>query len=386
MLTHSRLRFVICSLLAQSLLAAQPSIPAPAAIDARVAQALAKTEAKGLALAVIDQGKIVYVKAYGVRNSAGEPLQTDTVMYGASLTKTVLAYATLQLVDQGKLNLDRPIGEYLAKPLPEYPSEPKYADWSPLAEDERWRLITPRIVLTHSTGFSNFGFLEPDGKLKIHFTPGSRYGYSGDGIQLLQFAIEKGLGLDVGTLTNRIFTQLEMPRTALQWRADFAGNVADGWNDRGEPKPHDQRSRVRAAGSMDTTIADISKFARALVNGEGLSAASAQALARPILPITTATQFPTRQADAPADKQTKHLHAGLGVIVFTGPQGKGFFKGGHNNITANTLVCLENGKRAVVILANDVRAEAAFAELIQFILGDTVIPYHWEYGDSAGKS
>lgn len=74
------------------------------------------------------------------------------------------------------------------------------------------------------------------------------------------------------------------------------------------------------------------------------------------------------------------------MIVFTGPQGPGFFKGGHNHITANTLVCLEAGQRAVLILANDVRAEAAFADLVQFILGDTGVPYVWEYGDSAGKS
>lgn len=84
--------------------------------------------------------------------------------------------------------------------------------------------------------------------------------------------------------------------------------------------------------------------------------------------------------------QRKDLFAGLGVVVFDGPQGHGFFKGGHDGQTANTLVCVEADQRRVVILSNDVRAEAGFADLVELILGDTRVPYDWEYGDEAGKS
>lgn len=69
---------------------------------------MTRTQAKGMAVAVIDRGKVRYVRAYGIRNAKGEPLTTDTVMYGASLTKTVFAYTVMQLVDQGRLNLDTP--------------------------------------------------------------------------------------------------------------------------------------------------------------------------------------------------------------------------------------------------------------------------------------
>lgn len=363
-----------------------PPLPSPTEIDTRVAEAMNQTRARGLAIAVISEGNVIYIQAYGARNAAGDPLQTDTVMYGASLTKTVLAYTALQLVDQGRLDLDKPIADYLDQPLPEYLTEPKYADWSALKDDPRWRKITPRIVLTHSTGFANFGFLEPDHQLKIHFEPGTRYAYSGDGILLLQFAIEKGLSLDVGALTKAAFDRLGMKRTSLIWRADFAGNLADGWDDQGHPQPHDQRSKVRAAGSMDTTITDFAQFAAALVRGEGLSSASRAEMTRPQLHITSAHQFPTFLPELPVNQQRKDLNAGLGVVVFNGPQGRGFYKGGHNEITANTLVCLEEPQRAVLILANDVRAESAFADLVQFILGDTGVPYDWEYGDRAGKS
>jgi hypothetical protein len=42
------------------------------------------------------------------------------------------------------------------------------------------------MALTHSTGFHNFWFIEPDQKLRIHFDPGSRYSYSGEGFSLLE--------------------------------------------------------------------------------------------------------------------------------------------------------------------------------------------------------
>jgi hypothetical protein len=172
----------------------------------------------------------------------------------------------------------------------------------------------------------------------------------------------------------------------LAWRDDFAANLTDGWNDRGQPQEHDQRSKVRAAGSMDTTIADIAKLAAALVRGDGLSTPSRKEMTKRQLRIATAHQFPPFQPDLPADEQRKDLYAGLGVIVFDGPQGHGFFKGGHDGQTANTMVCIEAKQRCAVILSNDVRAEAGFAELVTFILGDTGVPYDWEYGDRAGKS
>jgi CubicO group peptidase (beta-lactamase class C family) len=370
-------------------------LPGGAAIDAEVKKIMASSRANGMAVAVIDGGKVSHVRAYGIRNTKGDPLTTDTVMYGASLTKTVFAYTVMQLVDQGKLKLDVPFQDALAMPLPSYGPDPvfpdKYGPYKDLAEDPRWKKLTPRMSLTHSTGFSNFWFLEPDRKLRIHFEPGTQYSYSGEGLILLQFVIERGrrdqgLGLDVGELTDGIFARLGMTRTSLVWRDSFAGNLADGWNDRGEPQPHDQRSKTRAAGSMDTTISDFAKFTAALVRGDGLSRASRAEITRPHLRIKTAHQFPTFGPDAPVDKQRKDLHAGLGLIVFNGPQGKGFFKGGHDGQTANTMVCLESSQRCVVILSNDVRSEAGFSDLVRFILGDAGVPYEWEYGDQAGKS
>lgn len=365
--------------------AAQTPHPTPTGpeIDAAVSRLMQQTGARGVAVAVIDQGRPVHVKAYGQRNEAGDPLTTDTIMYGASLTKTVFGYAVMQLVDEGVVNLDRPIAEVVsdlpATFTPQFANF--YSDYRNLAEDPRWRTITPRHSLTHSTGFANFYWLEPEEKLRIHFDPGTRFAYSGEGLTMLQYMLEGPLGINMGDRTrDHVFAPLGMTNTSLIWRPEFAQNMADGWKEDGSPEPHDERSKVRVAGSMDTTITDMSRFAAALVRGDGLSPTSHAEMLRPQLPITTPSQFPTFQDELPPAQRRPDLQAGLGVVTFTGPQGPGFFKGGHNDSTGNTMVCLERGQRCVVILGNDVRAEDGFAPLVRFILGDTGVPFDWEYG------
>jgi CubicO group peptidase (beta-lactamase class C family) len=386
MLTEfSRRRRMKCAFIAPGLLAlSAPSQMIDAKNADRVAvaaeRAMKETGAKGLAFAVIENGKVRSVRAFGSRNAAGEPLTTDTVMYGASLTKSVFGYLATQLAQEKKLDLDRPIADMLARPLPEYGNLDAYGIWGDLADDPRWKLITPRMVLNHSTGFANFSFLEPDRKLRIHFSPGTRYAYSGEGIMLLQFALEKGSGLNIGReLQSRFFDPLGMRNTSLIWRSSFAENLADGWNEQGKVEPHDERSRVRAAGSMDTTIADFAVMTAAMVRGFGLQRTWREEFAKGTLAITTSQQFPRLLPNAEPRARPSAAAAALGVISFSGPQGPGWFKGGHNDSTANTLVCIERRKRCVLILSNDVRAERAFSMLVRSILGDTGVPYRWEY-------
>jgi CubicO group peptidase (beta-lactamase class C family) len=301
----------------------------------------------------------------------------------------------MQLVDRGKLDLDKPIEADLENPLPSYGPDlafpDKYGPYKDLADDPRWKKITPRMCLDHSTGLNNFWFFEPDHKLHIHFDPGTRFSYSGEGFILLQFVIEhgrkeQGLGLDVGDLTQANFARLGMSRTSLLWHNGQDNDVADGWNDQGQAKPHANRTKVRAAGSMNTTISDMAKFTAALVRGDGLTPASRAEMTKGSLHITTRNQFPMFLPELPPDQQRRDLYAGLGVVVFDGPQGHGFYKGGHDAQTANTMVCIEQSQRCVLVLSNDVRAEASFAGLVKFILGETGVPYEWEYGDYAGKS
>ena len=135
-----------------SVATAAQTIPNGDAIDAEVSKIMTDTHAKGMAVAVVDHGKVGYVHAYGVRNAKGDPLTTDTVMYGASVTKTVFAYTVMQLVDQGKLKLDAPLKDDLDKSLPTYGPDPifpdKYGPYKDLADDPRWEKITPCLLYT----------------------------------------------------------------------------------------------------------------------------------------------------------------------------------------------------------------------------------------------
>lgn len=170
-----------------------------------------------------------------------------------------------------------------------------------------------------------------------------------------------------------------MTKTDMMWREDFVENLADGFTSSGESVPHDDRSKVRAAGSMDTTISDMAQFVAAIANCEGLSAASCEAFFTPSLAIPTAAQFVAVDTPLPAEPIYPGLAAGLGVVVTSGPQGKAVFKGGHNDSTGNMMVCVPANRDCVIILSNDVRAEAAFPMIVEAVLGDTGVPWRWEY-------
>lgn len=354
--------------------AAPAEADAAASFDVRVARLMVSEHVVGLALAVVDDGRVARVVTYGWSNAEQRlPLTADTVMAGASLTKTVFAYLVLQLVDEGRLDLDMPLASLLPRPLPEYPP---YAD---LQGDERWRLLTARHVLTHSMGLANFRRLEPDGRLHLHFDPGSRYAYSGEGFNLLQFVIENGLGIDVErAMQERVFTRFAMVRTAMRWRGDFEGDAADTYDAGGQPAPHARRSRVIAAGSMDTSIADQARFWAAALRGDGLVAATRREWSRPQLPIRSEHQFPTLATPTVSNARLG-LAAGLGVVTFGAGVDAGWYKGGHDDGTANMAICLEHRRRCVVMLANDVRAERIFAQVAQLVLGPTAMPWSWEY-------
>lgn len=349
-------------------------MPVAGTIDL-IAQALMQREnVEGLALAVVDNGAVVHVAAYGIRNAARDPLTTQTIMYGASLTKTAFAYMVMQLVDEGRLDLDASVAELLPRPLPEY------EDYHDLAGDERWKALTMRILLTHTTGFANFRWLEDDRKLRFHHDPGARYGYSGEGFYIAQLILEEALHLDVGAeMQRRVFDRFGMTRTSMQWRPDFQANLADGFQADGTPEPHDERSTVSAAGSMDTDIDDQARLWAGIVRGDGLSAESRTEMMRAQAPISSRYQFPTLVPDTNPANVAIRLSAGLGLVTFDGPVGKVWFKGGHNESTGNMVVCIERRRRCLVMLSNDVRAERIYRELTEAVLGDTGMPWSWEY-------
>ena len=177
----------------------------------------------------------------------------------------------------------------------------------------------------------------------------------------------------------RLFDRFGMTRTSMRWRPDFRPNLADGYAMDGKFEPHDERSSVSAPGSMDTTIADQARLWASIVKGEGLSRGARAELARPQFAIASAHQFPTLELDSDPRGPAIQLSAGLGLVTFADESGPMFFKGGHNDWTGNMAICQETRRRCVVLLANSVRAERIYPDLVRFILGDTAMPWWWEY-------
>lgn len=347
---------------------------APAAIDAEVSRLISAAHTPGLALALIEDGRVVYVRTYGFRDTERSlPLTPATVMYGASLTKAAFAYMCMQLVAEGKLDLDKPIAAYLNKPLPDYPQ------WSDLASDPRWRKFTPRMLLSHTSGMPNFRWINDDKKLDIKFEPGSRYAYSGEGVMLMQFTLEEGLGLNVGEeMQRRVLDRFDMSRSSLTWRPEFETDYAIGYDEHGKPLGHSRRKAVHAAGSLDTTIGDYARFLAGVVRGEGLPPAALDEMLTPQIAIVSRHQFPSHWVDDTTANQKIGLSYGLGWGLFRSPYGQAFFKEGHDDGTDNYALCIRPRRSCILILTNSGAGAAVFKHLVDDLFGPTDAPWEWE--------
>jgi CubicO group peptidase (beta-lactamase class C family) len=158
----------------------------------------------GLAISIFNNNEVVFQHAFGSKNAQlKDSLGVNNVFYAASLSKMVFAHLVMQLVEDSIINLDKPLQQYLKQPLPEIKFEKEWKGFSDLIGDERYKLITARMCLSHTTGFPNWRWvtdkgLDENGKLYMQFDPGTKYSYSGEGLHLLQFVIEQvtGRGLE----------------------------------------------------------------------------------------------------------------------------------------------------------------------------------------------
>ncbi|MRX08972.1 serine hydrolase [Pseudoduganella sp. FT25W] len=351
--------------------ATQP--PAEQALDAEMQRLMSAAKVPGLAVAVIKDGKVSYTQAYGYANvEKQQPLRTDTIMYAASLTKAVFAYTVMQLVDEGVLSLDAPLPTLLNKPLPDYP---KYAD---LKDDPRWQLLTPRMLLSHTSGLLNWRYINDNGKLDFKYPPGSRYVYSGEGLNILQIAVEERTGIALETLMQqRVFDRFGMRDTSMVWRDDWAGRETTHYGKDGTVIPHKRRSDARAAGSMDTTIGDYAAFMAGVLRGEGLSPASYKEMLSPQMAIVSLQQFPSHW---PGDTDLWRgigLSIGLGWPLYNSPMGPAFFKEGADDGTNNFALGFRQQRDGIVLLSNSSNGNSMFLPAVEYVYGKTCLPWFW---------
>ena len=344
-------------------------------VDSIAGKLLDTAQLTGLQLGIINNNKVVYTNSYGYKNKAKNQLNdTSTCFYAASLAKPLFAYIVMQLVDEGKIDLDKPLYLYLPKPLPEYEN---YKD---LKGDDRWKLITARHCLDHTTGLPNWREYNPhdNKKLEIFFMPGTMYAYSGEGIYLLQMVVETITKRHLEEIAQeKIFKPFKMTRTSFLWQPSFESDYATGHDMNGDTLPKYRSKKENAAGSMETTIADYSRFMAMVMQGKMLSAKSYQEMFTPQISINSARQFPSLDTSTTAENKKVQLSYGLGWGLFTSSVGKAFFKEGHGAGWVNYVIGFPDKKTAVVIMCNDANGESIFKELVEKIAGVT-IPWYWE--------
>lgn len=175
----------------------------------------------GLSIAVMEHGKATWAGGFGVKSAeTKEPVDADTVFPAASLGKPVFAYAVMRLREEGLLDLDRPLVNYLPGAY--------------TLEDARSKLITARHVLSHSSGFQNWRNNRDD-KLQISFDPGTRFQYSGEGFFYLQRVVEHLTGQPFTKyMRERVLAPLGMTRTSYVWLPEHEQQSVAGHRNRGQ--------------------------------------------------------------------------------------------------------------------------------------------------------
>ncbi len=219
---------------------------------------------------VSDQGQVIYKKGFGIANMEWDiPNQPNTKHRLGSITKQFTAMLILQLVADGKLDLQDPITKY----LPDYPKA-------------NGDIITTHHLLTHTSGIPNYTsfpkFFEDESRnpnspeefvkkfadKPLDFTPGEKFSYSNSGYFLLGAIVEKLSGETYEQmLQDKIFTPLNMNETGYDNHGDILKNRATGYEKQGrgyENSKYLDMSIPYSAGSMYSTVEDLYKWDQAL--------------------------------------------------------------------------------------------------------------------------
>jgi CubicO group peptidase (beta-lactamase class C family) len=332
-----------------------PTSAAIAKLEADIPSLLQQADVPGLSIALIRNGKLVWSGAFGVSNAdTKKPVDVNTVFEAASLSKPVFAYAVLKLVDEGKLALDSPLNGYLGNNYD-------------VVNDDRINLITARRVLSHTSGFPNWRDNDRTKTLLIHFTPGAKFSYSGEGMVYLSKVVEKITGLRFEEFMQQYALRpLGMTASSYIWRGrydslkayrhDLLGHVT-GRNQPSDDREDSVHDNGNAAASLQTTATDYAKFLIALMNGVGLKKSTREQLLTPQIRV---------------DSTYPPVAWGLGIGLETMPEGEYCWHWGDNGDAKAYVTAFLPARNAVVYFADGVNGLSFTKE----ILDDAIGGYH----------
>jgi CubicO group peptidase (beta-lactamase class C family) len=175
----------------------------------------------GLSVALIRNAQIIWSQGFGIKSkSTKEPVSVDTVFEAASLSKPAFAYVVLKLIEEGKLGLDTPLAQYLPAPFN--------------SDEARLKLITARMVLSHSSGLPHGR--APGTPVSLRFTPGKQFAYSATGIQYLQRVVGKLTQQSLADLMREnLLKPFSMASSSFGWIGKYENEAAQGYGQKGEP-------------------------------------------------------------------------------------------------------------------------------------------------------
>ena len=172
------------------------------------------------------------------------------------MSKPVFAYLVLKLVDRGKLDLDKPLYNYLSENF--------------ICEDEEYlKQITARMILSHTSGMPNWrkGDEERNAPIPIYFKPGTRFNYSGEGIYYLQRVVEKITNQSLEDYAKEnLFDKLGLTLTSFVWKDKYDKQISTGHNAEGKSNERKKYIHSNAAYTLYTTSDDYARFILAIMN------------------------------------------------------------------------------------------------------------------------
>lgn len=303
--------------------------------ESEVRQLMKKENVPGMSIIIINNAEIESHNMYGLKNSEShDPVDENTVYEAASLSKPVFAYGVLQMVEEGLLNLDTPLIEYL--PYPD------------VENDKRLQLITARMVLSHTTGFPNWR--HKGESLKIYFQPGEKFSYSGEGFVYLQKVAEQLSKLSIEDyLKKRVFLPLGMAHSSFIWQTEYDKCKASGHNIEGIPIENRRPLTGNAAYTLHTTALDYAKFVIAIMKGTGLKL---EAMNQMMTPQIKVEEGGVNCIHKQRGKLSDSISWGLGWGLQHLPQGDSFWHWGDNNGFKSYVVGLKKEKKGIIAFTN----------------------------------
>ena len=326
----------------------------------------------GLSVAIIQDNQMIYNNSFGFKNlEKQEKMDTNTVIYAGSFTKPFFSTLFLQLVDKGILELDKPIVQYVKKPIEIYPK------WQTLAHEKDLNKITARMILSHSSGMPIMRYIYGD-SLYLIAKPGEKFYYSNEGFNFLGFVVEEWTDKKLDDWAKElIFEPLGMHHSGLVWHPEFKANHATGHDPEGKVLGVQVKENAKGAGSLVTTTSDYGKFLTALFQKQLLSKTLSNEMLKPQIKVTSYRGFGPLRDSISNRFSAMNLSWSLGMKCFDTPHGKAYAHGCHLDGWQSYWVVYPQKNTMLILMSNSDNMEKNVYDLLEKTIGDVYSPMEW---------